>query len=1801
MPILGLAFQASMSYVSWNESNSMNTPADDPNFELQIAEVISCWLESSLESRPAASELVARHPELAPGLAECLAGLQQIEQGKAIVAGSGRRENETLEDEAVFPMIPDFEVLGELGRGGMGVVYEARQLSLDRIVALKVLPFGAVDPRTVKRFLREAETVAALAHPGIVPIYAVGVHNGLNWFAMQRIDGCPLSQWFAVATFESRAATLREVVRVGIEAADALEHAHQRGVIHRDVKPGNLLVDTTGNVWLTDFGLARRDVDVTATVTGAMLGTPRYMSAEQISGHDEEVDARTDIYSLGATLYEMATGRPPFTSESPLELLTQIRRDEPTPPRQIDAMIPRPLELVILKCLDKERDRRYASAADLAEDLKAIRDDKPISAKGLPAWVTASRFLKRNQRQVNAIATSVLVTVATLIAAVLLWQQNEQAKLGSVRINTPAGLYVANIQPHVGESLRDSQASNVRLGETDVRVVTTPMQQAVSLPAGDYRVRLEGVGVPSQTVDVVVKPQESAEIEYVDRRETLPQIDIHQKLSMPISDGTLAVLGKNAFEVFDPARNSNSSDVTVAGVNSDGMLRFSLPITELDATLAEAALAARPANASDQGDPPLTFAFDSDQTFQGDYNVTHSGFARIERIFADQIDLNADSKPDYLVTAARHAAIAAISSDGSILWKRHLPMRFEIAAARSFYPKNGMVNEAIVGITQVDDLDNDGTVDLVINAALFDPSGFSRPHIFTLSGRDGSELSVAPLPTIEMRKVRQWPWSGLLRHRRHFSSEQRLHRPSNTRFDLIFMRSQTHDLFNNSWSGNSANSALHVLPPLVLGEQSDVRIAITATGQAVHFINLADGTAVSPEIPLLNPILRGPQSIQLADGKLGALVLTGIPGTAYTKCFLELCVLGDSQPRWSIPQDIGAYDFVAGAADCSFPMAVDLDGDGNDEVLSPTNPDMPFKWPQLNCYSATGKLLWSSGGVSGISPVVDRALPVGDIDRDGVIDLAVIGLAQLSAAHTISRPDLAGTDGLRLAIDFLSGKTGNRIGYRDEHVVASGKQMEVAEIDLVERLGNELVCSIVYGSQEELKLSSVTFAIDLTQHDSSTVLRGLTALALKDSQSTVTMGRWFRRRSGPYANPADAAVWVAKELKQSSYPGENFIASWVSANQRPRVLLHSSNGAVRCVNPVDGRNVWKAERFHFTDTPMLVLERADGNVDLVCNSEGDRNVNPAFYDGETGRLRFKIDSPKMDAIRFVSLDHQSPDRYVYSLAGADISYSFGSPAKRDQGYLLLKIDRVEGRLVWWKKCYEGTNPGNPLRPFDPIQVEINDDKITDLITGNTKNGRLTVEAIDGRDGQVLWELPLHLKTNDWPYREPWPMMTLVHSGSNSHLLAIDGVDANDEGFELKSIQLRDGQVLDTIRRPGGISALHYAVQSRQLSLSVISPEKRDGLVALATEYPYDNSLTSTPGQQRTGKPFGLKRLQVDEHTGVMKEVDVVDASETFFTADINDDLSLERIEFVHPNHVRVLSGKSDILINEFDIPANSGIHRIEKLAGHWYFVATVDNQEHLWFELPGGRNALGFGQGMQSSRIAQIEYPRLLAHAGGTLLVGSTPEATMCVEVDFGTKPTDANDLGSFPVAMIAPEIDPRYRKPITAFGLYDRKAFADVIRLALLSLGAILLPAGFVYRMIRLRQWSLKTMLLAPAIVMLAFVCWRALQSSRNGSQLADLIAGAMAMLTIWALFTLLRHQQWKTLGVGIGLSMLVATFLMFGAQASIRLETPGVTGYWTIAAWSMAVLAAAAQIVMPLAVGITWAKDKTKQAGSI
>jgi serine/threonine protein kinase len=377
---------------------------------------------------PDHAQLLAAHPELAPQLEQCLAGIEFIHQAAKPAEAPAQ--------------LGDFRIVREIGRGGMGVVYEAEQLSLKRRVALKVLRFGAApDPEALQRFQREAETVARLHHTNIVPIFAVGCEQGVHYYAMQFIDGKSL----ASVLEEARVPDAREVARWGLQAAEALAHAHQRGVIHRDVKPSNLLLDGEGVVWLTDFGLARRADEVVLTVAGVLMGTPRYMSPEQAAAAKQPIDQRTDVYSLGATLYELATGRPVFDAETPQGVLTQILHAEPIGPRRLNRTLPRDLETIVLKCLAKEPAQRYATAQALADDLRAFLESRPIQARRPTLAERAGRWLRQRRRgallgTIPAVASALLV-----IGAFGGWLYYEKSRQGMVSFPSESGTPAAEL------------------------------------------------------------------------------------------------------------------------------------------------------------------------------------------------------------------------------------------------------------------------------------------------------------------------------------------------------------------------------------------------------------------------------------------------------------------------------------------------------------------------------------------------------------------------------------------------------------------------------------------------------------------------------------------------------------------------------------------------------------------------------------------------------------------------------------------------------------------------------------------------------------------------------------------------------------------------------------------------------------------------------------------------------------------------------------------------------------------------------------------------------------------------------------------------------------------------------------------------------------------------------------------------------------------------------------------------------------------------------------------------------------
>ncbi|HLU48941.1 MAG TPA: serine/threonine-protein kinase, partial [Planctomycetota bacterium] len=392
--------------------------------------------------RPEIEEYIFAHPSLASEIRAVFSTLVIIEE-------LGRDWTETASesvlpdgencDAACFKQIGDFRILREVGRGGMGVVYEAEQVSLGRRVALKVLPFHSLfDTKRLERFQQEARAAARLTHPSIVPVYGVGEHLGVHYYVMQLVPGQGLhrvieevrrlrargepevdiadpstssslaSNCGSGGSRSARERYFRNMARLVRDAAHALDYAHGEGILHRDVKPSNLLLDPNGRVWLTDFGLAKAEGTDELTKSGDFVGTIPYMAPECFKGWS---DPRSDVYGLGVSLYELLTLRPAFAERDRALLIRRVTTEEPPALRRIDRAIPRDLETVVLKAIAKEPAHRYASARAMADDLDRFLSGLPVEARRSGVAARVARWCGRNPLSATLAALVVLLLV----------------------------------------------------------------------------------------------------------------------------------------------------------------------------------------------------------------------------------------------------------------------------------------------------------------------------------------------------------------------------------------------------------------------------------------------------------------------------------------------------------------------------------------------------------------------------------------------------------------------------------------------------------------------------------------------------------------------------------------------------------------------------------------------------------------------------------------------------------------------------------------------------------------------------------------------------------------------------------------------------------------------------------------------------------------------------------------------------------------------------------------------------------------------------------------------------------------------------------------------------------------------------------------------------------------------------------------------------------------------------------------------------------------------------------------------
>ncbi|MBX3399181.1 MAG: serine/threonine protein kinase [Gemmataceae bacterium] len=464
----------------------MNTQSEATGAYDMLDRIVAEYIQATETGRsPDRAELLARHPDLAARLRSFFLDFDRL--GKQASAFHLPGPDETASaggpGRADLPSVRylgDYELETEIARGGMGAVFRARQVSLNRPVAVKLILAGTyATPAAIQQFRREAEAAANLEHPNILPIYEVGENDGHQYFSMKLIEGGSLAD--RSDDYRSNPQAIASLVST---LARAVHYAHQRGIIHRDLKPANILLDRDGTPSITDFGLAKRvDADDGATRTGTILGTPSYMAPEQAKG-EKGLTTAVDVYSLGAILYELLTGRPPFRAETVFTTVKEVIEREPDDPRVHNPAADRDLGVIALKCLSKDRERRYESAADLAEDLDRWARGEPTIARPPGSFELALRWMRRNLATIGSVtATGVLCGLVATYAPFALIRNSIPVLLppDTPLMNPLRILNLAQTEPAVRYSFLAAASVLILFGGWFVRGMVRPRSSTAAM------------------------------------------------------------------------------------------------------------------------------------------------------------------------------------------------------------------------------------------------------------------------------------------------------------------------------------------------------------------------------------------------------------------------------------------------------------------------------------------------------------------------------------------------------------------------------------------------------------------------------------------------------------------------------------------------------------------------------------------------------------------------------------------------------------------------------------------------------------------------------------------------------------------------------------------------------------------------------------------------------------------------------------------------------------------------------------------------------------------------------------------------------------------------------------------------------------------------------------------------------------------------------------------------------------------------------------------------------------------------
>lgn len=1418
-------------------SKRNDSPMDDPEESLdldrthdlptssradELAAVIDSYVEHLRKGNPPnRAEVIKRHPQFARELDECLASVEFIHAIEP-------------EDQIISKRIGDFQVIREIGRGGMGAVYEAKQVSLNRTVALKVLRFGSVsDGEAVNRFQREAETVADLHHTNIVPIFSVGREQGVNYYAMQLIDGKSLDR---IANEPDRQIDTKTAADWGLQAAEALTHAHQRDVIHRDVKPSNLILDRDGRIWLSDFGLAKRSDDVTLSVAGTLLGTPRYMSPEQAEAATRTIDHRSDIYSLGATLYELVTGQPVFAAETPHGIINQILTKDPVAPRKHKVEISRDFETILLKCLSKNASQRYSSASELAEDLRAIGEDRPIRARRPRIIERSSRWLRERKRAVTAAGSATLATLACL------------------------GLIIGG--QHLLRKSRETtlQLTTASLGlvaEIDNGNTTTfqslPTQEPLKLEAGDVSMHISGDGHLSQRLDVALAPDDGKTLQVsVDDQRIGMTVPIDRSFCLVrFSDGVDPILLNT-----DEIRRWDAETETA---------KWTLDIRQQAGPLiADARKIRWPWQVHRQGFSTGD-KFDQQPFVLGQLSNQTANSDRLADATSTPIDFDNDGEVDILLASRESAWLLAVSGrTGKVLW---LSDRGPEIDPKSSTPWNRRsIGSAVLSSPLPGgDLDNDGIADVITmfgSVASDNVSGGEQKPLVAhawmeaISGKTGESLwrsDVDPnwLKHSSSEKI-PYAYRWFVGLSAGGSSRGWGPNQESERTGLLWRtRNREYIRTGQFCAIPDAPKMLSLATPASV--DSVERSVVYVAGSHVVTLDPKTGKptreprdiGIRSDLPIRYAEMDGDGMVDLVVCEQLASkandIQSGVTGRTPQ---VRVSVWSLAKNQWIWKKDFAAHwprQVEQGVPAPQWPLVQDLNGDGTCELIIPNGttciddamPSQHAPWGELAVVDgSTGEISWQRR-IFTLDQQIDHMIAGPDLDGDGTREVFVASLWG---------------NQYELFVDAFSGADGKSI-WRQQY---SLKHKKYAKTEL--RLGQ---LGWWNGGKDGWPQLMVPLHPDRQSSKSSSVLCFSAGDGSLQQRADGTVATWF---GDVNRDQVDDLFSYSTSMSGSRRIGQLSVYHgvakeyWRRANDKRfpvcdlngdgiRDMLRSvDNSQLKATSGLSGETLWTTElgtdgirRFEVVsqhaDTVAGQLSPddqqardfdQDGTPDLLIGMDSTRSkpFSPLHaVSGRTGHILWQADlrvtvcrAFPMTLVRDLDVDGRNDVVFVGAMNVDYPKINELHSQSPEQLQLWLVVINVEDGSVKWKRplspAYGSTPQFNPTRlrmdmlRFESPTTDLNGDGTLDLVLPSETNVNdapsaapsCELLAISGLDGATLWRHPLSQRrlTNGNLLQVPPAISADIDGDGSPEVIVLEFEDTGDNQRIAHTIALEGG-------------------------------------------------------------------------------------------------------------------------------------------------------------------------------------------------------------------------------------------------------------------------------------------------------------------------------------------------------------------------------------------------------------------------